>query len=169
VLHLGGIIVSPSHSMSMTLGSFLSFHRKISHLTLYIRTFDEIAPIVLPSHSLPHLSYLEADDMTVKMVVSCPCSPPRKLEKLRGLQLDSEFWNEAALSLRGIDKGSLLVVRVASIQSVVDLQRLAVSCPNIEYLDLDDIDLEMEVWDEDTASNRVLLTVRRLSTADISY
>jgi len=146
----------------MALGDFLSYHQNLTHLTWHWHAetvaSGDAPTVFLPSGSLPNLLSLDADDWTVQAILSCPCSPPRKLEELNGLELDGEFWKQDPDQLQGVDRNSLRIVKLSDIHGPVDLQRLAGSFPNVECLDLHNIDLRAEFWDEETASTRVLLT-----------
>jgi hypothetical protein len=74
--------------------------------------------------------------------------------------LDKTLREQPASNFQGVDKNALRAVKIRSIQRVNDLQLLGMLFPCIEYLDLEETDATSGIWDDDTGSTRVLLTVK---------
>ncbi|KAF8515629.1 hypothetical protein JB92DRAFT_2913793 [Gautieria morchelliformis] len=138
ILQLANITFSPTPAMRVALGSFFSNNLAIRHLTCLVYTDDDdITDIIFPPNCLPHLTFLYAVNQMIKAILSCPCSPPRAVEKLRGLTLDRAMCEQSDSSFQGVNKDALLAVQIRSIQTPDDLQLLGMLFPCIEYLDLD--------------------------------
>ncbi|KAF8515627.1 hypothetical protein JB92DRAFT_2913762 [Gautieria morchelliformis] len=143
ILQLYNITFSPTPAMRVALGSFFSNNLAIRHLLCFVPTDDHENPdIILPP-------------TMIKGILSCPCSPPRPLEKLRGPTLDRGLCAQPDSSFQGINKDALLAVKIRGIRSLDYLQLLGMLFPCIEYLDL-----ENTYYFDDAGS------VRRLSMAE---
>ncbi|KAF8512054.1 hypothetical protein JB92DRAFT_2812877 [Gautieria morchelliformis] len=137
-LQLESITISPTHTMHVAVGSFFSNNLAIRHLLWFLYTGDhEIPDIIFPPNCLPHLTFLYAEDQMIRAILSCPCSPPRPLEKLQGLTLDRAIWEHPDSSFQGVNKDALLAVKISDIQRPDDLQLLGMIFPCIEYLELE--------------------------------
>jgi hypothetical protein len=149
--------------MSVALESFFSINLAIRHLVCVPHTDNgEIPNVNFPPDCLPHLTSLHAGDRMVKAILSCPCSPPRPLERLQGLALDKAFREQSDSIFQGINKNVLLAVKINSFQTIDDLQLLGMLFPCIEYLDLKETDLRSTIWDDDTGPTRCLFMVKSL-------
>ncbi|KAF8515668.1 hypothetical protein JB92DRAFT_2914165 [Gautieria morchelliformis] len=122
ILQLESITLSPTPAMR----------------TAFLYTDDDDMPdIISPPNCLPHLTVLYAENPMIKAILSCPCSPPRPLEKIQGLTLDKAIWEHPDYSFQGVNKDALLAVKITGIQRPNDLQLLGMLFPCIEYLDLE--------------------------------
>ncbi|KAF8521703.1 hypothetical protein JB92DRAFT_2890357 [Gautieria morchelliformis] len=156
ILQLENFTLSLTPAMRVAVGSFFSNNLAIRHLVWFLYTGDyKIPDIIFPPNCLPHLTFLYAEGQMIKEILSCPCSPPRPLEKLQGLTLDRTFWEQPDLSFQGVNKDALLALKINDIQRPDDLQLLGMLFPCIEYLDL-----ETSSYFDDAGS------VRCLSMAD---
>ncbi|KAF8485570.1 hypothetical protein JB92DRAFT_3026111 [Gautieria morchelliformis] len=136
ILQLKNISLSPTHAMRVALRSFFPNNLTIRHLVCFLYTDDDYnLNIILPPNCLPHLTFLYAGNQMIKAILSCPCSPPRPLEKLRGLTLDRALCQQSDSNFQG-NKDALLAVKISGIQRLDYLQLLGMLFPCIEYLEL---------------------------------
>ncbi|KAF8512060.1 hypothetical protein JB92DRAFT_341810 [Gautieria morchelliformis] len=166
ILQLKNITLSPTSAMHGAMGSFFSNNLAIRHLLCFLYIDDhEIPDIVFPPNCLPHLAFLYAEDQMIKAILSCPCSPPRALEKIQGLTLGGTFWEHPDSSFQGINKDALLAVKIRSIQRPDYLQLLGMLFPCIECLDLD----EGTYFDDTGYTRRLVMVKYFLSSAYQRY
>ncbi|KAF8508621.1 hypothetical protein BU17DRAFT_70746 [Hysterangium stoloniferum] len=163
---------SALHPNSDLVAQFLAFHCSLVSLewTFVPDPNGLNNPIILtlPINSLPFLEALSTENSFLMSILTSPCTPVRPLKRLLGMKLGGDTWtfDSDIAKLLNIDKYTLKTVKIAGMESLNDLSRLAASFPNIEHLDLYSVKTEYDLWDIDTSSFRKPLKVWNFSLAE---
>lgn len=137
--------------------NFFIFHRNIVCLQWLIGTSEgdhDFVTAPLSFHgALPRLQTLDTNYPLMDMILTS--DPPRRLTTIN-LEITPHFPTEL---LKGVEKNTVKCIDLRKVERLKDLTTLANHFPNIEYLCLAQDILFAGVWDDDTGTRRIPVSV----------